>query len=203
VGGGMRRVMVIAIVGMLAACGSSGGGGSSSSGEGKDYADAIAAKLRSGSSADVFTAKQADCVANGMVDVIGVDTLNSAGLTPSKISGSGDTFDAVGKKLSESEANDLVEVIAGGKCFDFTDLVIKAARSSSTGSDPFSKLGETKTRCLFDKLLSGSAFKKAMVDSILGRESSGSDAFSKAFGNQSSTFKIFSDCNIKPSQLNG
>ena len=196
----MRRVMVVAIVGMLAACGSSGGG--SSSGAGKEFSDAIAAKMRSGSSGEVFTKAQADCLAKGMVEVIGVDRLQSAGLTPSKITSSSDSFKAVGEKLSESEANDLVDVIAGGKCFSFVDLVIKSAAKSSSGN-PFAKLGETKTRCLFDKLLSGPAFRKAMVDSILGRDTSGSNAFSKAFGNQSSTFKIFSDCNIKPSQLNG
>jgi len=196
----MRRFVVIALVGLLAACGSSGGG-SSSSGAGKDYADAIAAKIRSGDSGKVFTQSQADCLAKGMVDVIGVDKLDSAGLSPDKISSSNDSFKAVGTKLSESEANDLVDVIAGGKCFDFVDLVIKSAESSSS-SNPFGKLGETKTRCLFEKLLSGAAFKKAMVDSILGRDAS-NDAFSKAFSNQSSSFKIFSDCNISPSQLNG
>ena len=198
----MRRVMVIAFVGLLAACGSSGGGGSSSSGAGKDYADAIATKLTSGPNGDVFTQKQADCLASGMVDVIGVDKLDAAGLSPSKISGSSDSFKAVGQKLSESEAKDLVEVIAGGKCFDFVDLIIKSAQSSG-GSNPFAKLGAAKTRCLFGKLLSQAAFKQAMVDSILGRDTGGSDAFSKAFSNQSSTFKIFSDCNIQPSQLNG
>ena len=140
----MRRFMVIAIVGLLGACGSSGGG-SSSSGDGGKYADAISAQLQKGDSGDVFTKAQADCLASKMVDVIGVDKLNAAGLTPSKISSTDDSFKAVGQKLSESEANDLADVIAGGKCFNFTDLVIKSAESSGT-SNPFGKLGETKTR---------------------------------------------------------
>jgi hypothetical protein len=190
--------MVIAIVGLLAACGSSGG--ASSSGQGKEYSDAIATQLRKGDSGDVFSKSQANCLASKMVDVIGVDKLKSAGLTPSKISSTNDSFKAVGQKLSPSEANDLVDVIAGGKCFNFVDLVTKSVEKS--GDDAFGKLGKTKVRCLFSKLLSGPAFRKAMVDSILGR-STDSSAFSKAFGRNASTFKIFSDCGISPNQLQG
>jgi hypothetical protein len=197
----MRRFLVVAVVGVLAACGSSGGGGGgASSGDGQKYVDAISAKMRAGASGKVFTKTQADCLANGMVDVIGVDKLNAAGLSPSKISSSSDSFKAVGQKLNADQATQLVDVIAGGKCFNFADLVIKSAESS--GSNPFGKLGVAKTRCLFNKLLSGAAFKKAMVDSILGR-STDSSAFSSAFGSNSSTFKIFADCGISPSQLNG
>ena len=41
-----------------------------------------------------------------------------------------------------------------------------------------------------------------MVDSILGRDTD-SSAFSKAFGSNAATFKIFSDCGISPNQISG
>ncbi|MGZ4675843.1 MAG: hypothetical protein ACXVJ7_00735 [Acidimicrobiia bacterium] len=196
----MRRWMaVVAVFAVFAAaCGSSGG--SASSGEGKQYVDAIMKKYDEGDSKDVFTRSQAQCLSEGIVDAVGVDKLKAAGVTPSDISSSSDAFKAVGKNLSVAEAKKLVDVMTGGSCFNFTDLVVKSVEKS--GSSSFGSLTKTKVRCLFDKLLNNAAFKSAMVDSILGRDTS-SDAFSKAFSNQSDTFKIFSQCNIKPSELSG
>jgi hypothetical protein len=195
----MRRFLVVAVVGLLAACGSSGGGGGSSSGEGQQYVDAIASKYQTSSSP--FTKAQARCVAGQMVDAIGVDTLKNAGITPSDIENdkSGSSFNEVGKKLTEKQATELAGAITGGKCFNFTDLVVK---SLSKNDATFRKLGTTKAKCMFDELLNDGSFKQAMVNSILGR-SSENDAFSKAFSNQSKIFKILGDCNIKPSELNG
>lgn len=199
----MRRfttmVALALTVTLVAACGSSGGG-SASSGEGQKYVDAIMKNFDKSSSAkDVFTRSQAQCLATGMVNAIGVDTLKSSGVTPDEVGGASDPFKAVGKKLSEQQAKDVVDVITGGKCFNFTDLVLKQVKQSG-GSNPFGKLSQDKVKCFFGKLLDNSAFKTAMVNSILGRDSS-SDAFSKAFSNQSSVFSILSDCNIRPSEI--
>ncbi len=192
----MRRFLVVAVVGMLAACGSNSG---SSSGKGADYVDAMMKSYDGSQSGvkDVLDRSQAKCIAEGTVDAVGVDTLDSAGVTPKDLS-SGDAFSTIGKKLSVSQAKDLVEVFTNGKCFNFSDLVIKEAAAGSNNA--FGKLSEAKVRCLFDKLLSEQAFKDAMVNSMLGRANS-SDAFTKAFGNQSKLFGILSDCKIQPSEL--
>lgn len=193
----MRRFFAVTLVAVfLTACGSDGGSASSS--EGQKYVDAAMESYKSSKTANqAFTKSQAECVASGIVDTVGVDTLKSAGVTPSDFGESDGPFKALGSKLSRKQAEGVVSVITDGKCFDFTDLVTKSA---SSGSDAFGKLGKEKVRCLFDTLLADKAFKNAMVDSMLGKDSSDA-AFQKAFGNQSRIFKIMSDCKISPNEL--
>ena len=200
----MRRSLTLlaslSLAVVLVACGSSS---SSSSGKGQQYVDAMMKSYdnSSGSTKNVFTRSQAECVAQGVVDAVGVDTLEKAGISPDDLAkSSGSPFNTIGKDLTTQQAKDVVSVITDGKCFNFTDLVMKAATKSNNTA--FGKLGETKTRCLFDKLLANSAFKQAMADSILGKSSS-SSAFSNAFKDQSEVFKIFGECNIKPSEVSG
>lgn len=197
----MRRFFALTLVAVfLAACGSgsSGGGGGASSSEGQKYVDAAMKSYKASSSAGrAFTKSQAECVASGLVDKVGVDTLKSAGVTPSDFAQSGGPFKALGSKLSRKQAVGVVSVITDGKCFNFADLVTKSA---SSGSGTFAKLTKAKVRCLFATLLADKSFKNAMVDSMLGKASS-SAAFQKAFGNQSRIFRIMSDCKISPNEL--
>ncbi len=198
-----RSLMLLASLSLavvLVACGSSS---SSSSDKGQEYVDAMMKSYdnSSGSTKDIFSRSQAECVSEGVVDSVGVDTLEEAGVSPDDLGKSSDgPFDTIGQELTEQQAEDLVSVLTDGKCFDFTDLVMKQV--SSAGGSPFAKLGEAKTRCLFEALLSNPAFKQAMADSILGKSSS-NDAFSNAFKNQSEIFDIFSKCDIKPSEISG
>jgi hypothetical protein len=199
----MRRVIGSALVAVLAlaACGSSGGGGggAASSDKGQQYVDAIMKNYDKNGAKSGFTRSQAKCIAAGMVDAAGVDTLQSVG-TPDEVASGGNPFQELGKKLTPAQANEVVAVITDGRCFDFKQLVVKQAKGDNSGS--FDKLTDPQIECFFGKLLDNKAFKQAMADSILGRDSS-SSAFSKAFSDQSAVFKILSDCNIKPSQLGG
>ena len=202
----MRRSLGFALttcvcVFVVSACGSSG---SSSGGKGQEYVDAMMKSYDASSSStkDVFTRSQAQCLSEGVVDAVGADTLQKAGIAPDDVAKSGNNpFKEIGKSLNDQQAQDLVAVITDGSCFDFTDLVIKQAEQGS-GSNPFSKLSKTQTRCLFEKLLANKAFKQAMADSILGKSSS-SSAFSQAFGSQSEVVSIFGKCNISPSEISG
>ena len=194
----MRRFIGLTLVAViaLAACGSSGGG-SSSSGKGQDYVDAIMKNYDKNGAKSGFTRSQAECIAKGMVDAVGVDTLQSVG-TPGELANGSNPFQQVGKKITPAQADKVVAVLTGGRCFDFEQLVLEQAKQGGSGT--FSKLDQTQIKCFFGKLLANKAFKQAMADSILGRDSS-SAAFNKAFSDQSEVFKILSDCNIKPSQL--
>lgn len=196
----MRRFIGLgmAAVVVLAACGSSGGAASSTD-KGQAYVAAIMKNYDKSSAQDVFTRAQAECIAKGMVDAVGVDKLESVG-TPAQLSGSDNPFQQLGKQMTAAEAKEVVNVLTDGRCFDFTKLVIKSATRGA--NSPFGKLTEAQIDCFFGKVLAKPAFKQAMADSILGRASS-SDAFTKAFSNQSEVFKILGDCKIKPSQLNG
>lgn len=195
----MRRfVALVAIAVTAVGCGSSGG--SSSSGDGKAYVDALMKSYDTDGQKSGFTRDQAHCVATGLVDSVGADKFKSAGITPAQLAKSGgdSPFATIGKKLTQKEAEGLVSVLTDGKCFNFTDLVVKQASQGNAGT--FSKVPTAKVRCLFGALLSNKAFKSAMVDSMLGRKSS-SSAFQNAFGNQSEIFRIMGKCNLSPNEL--
>lgn len=51
-----------------------------------------------------------------MVDAIGVDTIEEAGITPEEIEADDNSFDAVGENLSEEQAAKLVDAIFDGGC---------------------------------------------------------------------------------------
>jgi len=194
----MRRLIVLAVVAasLLAACGSSGGGSDSAA---QPYVDAMMKSFdKSPTAKKSLTRSEAECVSKKIVNTIGADTLKTNGVTPDDVATQNSPFKAVAKDLTRQQAEGVVNALTDGKCFNFTDLVIKAATSGS-GSSSFGSLAKTKVKCLFAKLLADSNFKQAMAYSILGRGSS--NAFSSAFSNNAKTFKIFSDCNIKPSEL--
>ncbi len=198
----MRRLLALLAISIVAAgCGSSGGTGASSS-KGKSYVDALMKSYDKDGAKSGLTRNQAQCIATGMVDTVGADKFTSAGITPTELAKSGgdSPFATLGKKLSAKEAEGLVGVLTDGKCFNFTDLVVKQASKDSSGT--FGKLAPVKVRCLFNQLLANKAFKSAMVDSMLGRKNS-SDAFKNAFGSQSEIFKIMGKCNLSPNELGG
>ncbi len=195
----MRRFIAVMAISIIAtACGSSGG--SSSSSDGKTYVDAMMKSYDADGAKSGFTRSQAQCVAEGVVNSVGADKFKSSGVTPAELAKSGgdSPFSTIGKHLTQKEAEELVAVLTDGKCFNFTDLVVKQASKDSSGT--FAKVAPAKVRCLFDELLANKAFKSAMVDSMLGRKSS-SDAFKNAFGNQSEIFNIMGKCKLAPNEL--
>jgi hypothetical protein len=194
---GARRFLVLVLAVVLVACGSSGG--DSQTAEGKKFVAAIETKYRSGNNGQTFTKAQAHCLATRMVDTITVDKFKAAGVSTTEIVSDPNSFKTVGRRLDAQQAKDLANVLTGGGCFNFTDVVVKSAARSSNN---FGGVSKTKVRCLFDKLLSNEAFKDAMVNSILGRETSGS-AISNSLKNESQIFRYLADCKIKPSELQG
>jgi hypothetical protein len=201
----MRRFLVVAMVGLLAACGSSGGSSSGGSSGGSDtdaYVDAAMKSYDDASSSvkDTFNRTQAECLVRGIVDAVGVDKLKSNGIEPGDLQKGDSPFKSLSDDLSQSEAEEVAAVITDGECFDFADIVIKQLDSGT--SNPFGKLTRTQLRCFFGELLKEKAVKKALAASILGQDSSNS-ALQSTFSNQSKLFSILGDCNIRPSQLNG
>lgn len=193
----MRRFLMVAVVGVLAACGSSSG--SSSSG-GSAYVDAAMKSYDSApASTKAFMNKsEARCLVSGMIDIIGVDSLEKANVKPEDLSKSSDSpFKALGKDMTPAKATAVAGLITDGKCFDFTDAVIK--QSGNT----FGKLSKEKVRCFFEAILKESAVKTALADSILGKGGDTSAAISSAFSNQSKLFSLLGDCKISPSELSG
>lgn len=94
---------------LLAACSSGGGSGPKVSEEGKPYAQAIAKTFTKKESPDdiVLDDGQAECVSNHIVDIVGVDTYEEAGITPADLE---DTDGFVGDvDVTEKQANDVYD----------------------------------------------------------------------------------------------
>jgi hypothetical protein len=197
----MRRFVVITLVGLLAACGSSSG----SSGGGSDSDAYVDAAMKSYDDASdsvkaTFDRSEAECLVRGIVDAVGVDKLEDAGVEPKDLESGDSPFKSLSNDLTQSEAEDVAAVITDGECFDFTDVVV--AQMSEGADNPFGKLDKTQVRCFFDAILKEKVVKQALAQSILGQGDS-SAALQDAFSNQSKLFSILGDCDIRPSELTG
>jgi hypothetical protein len=170
----------------LAACGSgSGSGAVTLNAEEKTYVDAMMTSFEKDSSTP-FTSSQAQCLAERTVKAIGVDALKKAGVTPENINGDSGGLD----KLDAASATKLTDLMFGGECFNFGDLMVKAMNAQGGG-----KIPDDKAKCLGDKMGSNSAFRKAMTESMTGNTTVDPMA---ALGD---IFKLLSDCKISLSDL--
>ena len=105
----MRRVISIAIVGVLAACGSSGGSEKASYVDAamKGYKDAPA------STKDVMSESEARCLVEGMVDIIGVDNLKKNGIKPDDLNSNDSPFTKLGNDVSKEQATEVASLDHG------------------------------------------------------------------------------------------
>jgi hypothetical protein len=177
---------------MFAACGSSGGSSASSS-EGKKYVAAMLAAKGSNSITKDLNPTQAKCLAEGLIDAVGVDTLKKAGVTPQEFAGNGADTKLKGK-VSKSQASDVADLILKNKCFDFIDVVAKQSSGSA-----FGKLSKDKQRCFYTKMFSLPAVRDALIADLTG----GKSDLGSALGNQSEIFTILGQCKIDPKDVSG
>lgn len=152
----------------------------------QEYADAIAATVQADEAAP-FDDEQAQCLGAGMVDIIGVDALEEAGIEPADIEADqeGDSFDAIAQDLSEEQAGEIVDLIFDGDCFSFGEMI--AAQMATDGPE----LSTEQATCVGDEFAKNEAFKQAFANMLLtGEEDPELDA---AF---SDILTIFETCEI-------
>jgi hypothetical protein len=189
-----RRFLVLAVVAaiVVGACGGSGGG--ASSGKGKEYVDALVANRSDNDFTKSLTESQTRCLATKMVDAVGVGTLEKAGITPKNIA-QDKGLNKLEGKVTKDQANEIVDALLSGDCFDFADLVVKQSGDSS-----LKKLSKTQLNCLFKNMFDLPGVRDELANSLIG----GKDpSFQKAFGNSTQLFAIFSKCKISLNQLQG
>lgn len=95
---------------VLAACSSGGGSGESVSEEGKPYAEAIAANFTKAEDPDdiVLEEDQANCIGGRIVNIVGVDAFEKAGVTPADLGPESETL--VGDvEVSDKQANEVYD----------------------------------------------------------------------------------------------
>ena len=191
-----RRVApALAVAGLvmaLAACGSSDGDGGAG-GDGvitadeQPYVDAMVEAIGQ-DEATPFTDAQATCLAEGMVNAIGVDEFERQGIEPADLTS--DSAPPLGE-VSADKADALAKVVFGGGCLDFGELI-----AESMTQDTSFTLDKEKAQCLGDQMAKSSAFRKAFVQSITGDDTA--DPFS-----QINALKMLSDCGIDLGDLGG
>lgn len=187
---GTKRILAIACTAALslAACGSGSGSGAGAvtlNADEKAYVDSMMSSFEKDGSTP-FSTSQAQCLAERTVKAIGVDGFKKAGITPENINGTSGGLD----KLDPASAAKFTDLMFGGECFNFGDLMVKAMNAQSGG-----KIPTDKAKCLGDKMASNAAFRKAMTESMTGNTTV--DPMS-ALGD---IFKLLSDCNISLSDL--
>jgi hypothetical protein len=183
--------MIGAVVGslVLVACGSSGGNGASSA-QGKQYVDALVKDKSSNGLTKDLTTSQAHCYAAKIVDAVGVDTLQKAGITPQSVS-SAKGLDALSGKVTKDQANKIVDALLSNTCFDFGAVIQKQTPT-------LAKLSVPKVDCLFKNLFDLPAARSELADSLI----TGKDPdFDKAFGGSSELFTILGKCKISEQEL--
>lgn len=186
-----RMAAAAALVLALGACGSDSKGSGADTGEitadEQPYVDAMVKSIQADATAP-FTDDQANCLAKGMVNIIGIDEFEKAGITPENI---GDGNDAVLSELPTQKTEDLVKLVFDGGCFSFGKLM--ADQLTQDTSLPIEK---DKAECLGDAMGKSDAFRKAFVSSLTG--DTGTDPFAEV-----DIFKMFSDCGVNLGDVTG
>lgn len=187
-----KAAVVLAGLAMLGlgACGSDSGGSSGGdlSAEEQEYVDAMMSSLNADGAAP-FSDDEGQCLAEGMVKAVGVDTLKEAGITPADIGGD---ENLVFGELPKEKTDKLVSLFFDGECFDFGKLI-----AAGMAQDPSVSLPSDKAECLGDKMSESEEFRQAFVASVTGDDSV------DPFESVGDIFQIFADCEIDLAELGG
>lgn len=151
--------------------GSTGAKGESQTPAGKEYVDAIVAGGLADNTAG-FTTDEVRCMAENVVDDVGVDALQGAGITPDSVLAAGDID--VSAFVTQAQAEQMADDIAA--CIDFRRMVTDEA----VGSDvPFT---DEQMACIGDEIGASALIREMFVQSFMGSEMQPSQQSADALG---------------------
>lgn len=187
----VRTIVASVLLGAVAvtACGSSSGSASA-----KPYVDAMMQSKNSNDLVKNLGEKDARCLATNMIDAIGVDTLEKAGVTPAQLA-DGKLDNVLKGKITQEKAEKVVDAMFNGKCVDIGKVMANQIGKSSLGG-----LDSKQANCIFEKMLELPGFKKAIATGLRTGEDPDMD---KVLGGSSEVFSLFGKCGISPSDLAG
>jgi hypothetical protein len=179
-----RVLLSVALVGVVA-CGDDSGGGVSAAEQ--PYVDSMMSSFETDESMPLAE-PQAQCLAENMVSIIGVDGFEAAGIEPADLA----KGDLTLTELPDAKATALVSLVFDGKCFDFGEMM-----ASAMSQDPSVSIPTDQAKCLGDKFSSNEQFRTAFAASITGDDSV--DPFSEV----GDLFAMFTECGIDLAALGG
>ena len=185
---GAAVVIVAAVVVVIATRGGDSSTRDSRTADGKRYVAAIVASA----DGQTFSAAETKCVAEGAVDVIGVETVQKAGVTPEDMANSTESDLLPGFKPTEAQANALVDMMF--KCVDFGTMFATAMGATGV-SIPTDKL-----HCVGDQLEANKAFRASLIATMLDAQTSTTDP--AAGGDvESAMLEVFAKCGVNLADL--
>ena len=170
--------VAISMVGV--ACG--GDDPMSSGSEEKAYSEALAVALAAESDFP-FDEKQTLCIAERVVDVMGVQMFVDAGVSAEDVTAAGE-FDF--PELTDEQTAGLAEIFVDGDCVDMGALMADQMMEQSEGA-----LTEDQAACIGDGMAKSDAFNDAFAAGIAGQEDPEADA-----AIESEILALIVDCDI-------
>ena len=132
----------------------------------REYVDAIVVGLEKDSEGetDSFTSEESTCLAENLVEIIGVDAFVDANITPSELA---ENANAQMPEVSDDQHEELRAMLFDGDCVDLSSKIADSFSGSlGTGAT------EESVKCLADTIIKGEAMQNYMVDGLLGIDTS-------------------------------
>lgn len=141
----MRRILVLVVGGLLlGACAESA---DDDDGEAEPYVDALAASMMEEDDGPPLDETQANCFATGLVDVVGVDALREADISPDELAAA-DGFGDLDVELPDDAAADVADALVDCELIESLEGVITASFDDEIGV----ALPPDAAACLADRL---------------------------------------------------
>jgi len=185
--GAVVVVAALVVIGIVVLGGGDDGGGGrdSQTAEGREYVAAIVA-----SSTD-FGEEETRCLAEGVVDIVGVEELQSNGITPDNI-GSGDGV--LGDYVpAQATVDELVDMMFG--CVNFGELFLQGMTGSGLA------IPDDQIRCIGSELAESQEFRDFVSASVFSDATGGTGPDESAM--QTLVVGIFETCGVDMTALGG
>jgi hypothetical protein len=159
-----RYASIFTLAVAIAAC---GGGSDSSGSEDKkqEYIEAITAGLENDADGTAsFTTDESTCIAERLVDVIGVDAFVEEEITTTDLA---ENEDIQMPPVNEDQREELRSMLFDGDCADLSEKIADSF-SGSLGAGAT----EESIKCLADTIIEGEEMQSYIVDGLLGIDTS-------------------------------
>lgn len=166
----------------LTACGGGDGSSGGASSDEEPYVEALMSTFEQDETLPLDE-NQVRCLAEGVVDVIGVDGFEEAGVTPADIEG-GATLDSI-ETFTDEQATKFLDLLFEGECFDFNKLLADAFMEQGGGA-----MTEEQASCMADQFTKDDGFKDLFAAGLTGNEDVDPTAA------MSNIFDVLSACDI-------
>jgi hypothetical protein len=147
----------------LAACGGESASDDGASSDEEPYVEALMTTFEQDETLPLDES-QVRCLAEGVVDVVGVDGFEKAGVTPADLE-EGATLDSI-ETFTDEQTSKFLDLLFEGQCFDFNKMLAGAFMEQGGGA-----MTEEQASCMADQFTKDDAFKELFAAGLKGDDS--------------------------------